>query len=592
MKKENGSIAIFALVALLFMTAFLIISYANITNKSKSLKEQFNIIQGIYYKSDDDSSYEDVYTDLRKKNRQTLTAYIENSNMLELEKTFTSKLSDYKIYGNTIQNGTPSIENPVELKSVGDKTKNLFDESLLLENSKISKTTEGYKVAGYPVVFYSTNNLVKKLKETLKPNTSYTLTRKVSNYIDNSSGMIQIRSTSSALVSVRYGDGIKSTTFTLTQEQIDSIDRIYIYGKVNPNETIFEYIQLEEGDTATSYEPYGYYKIPVEVNGKNILNIDTSDSFVGNLKVSHIEDGLHLTKSTSKESTSFLSFAFNCKPNTNYVVSGKVQIIKDTSTAGINNVMVRSGLTAGTIIKSQTYKKTDTSEQEIHIEFNSGEYTTLYLWLYLNSAKIDPTEEVENKYTNLMIEEGTTVTKYEQYKGVTLKNIYLDEPLRKVGNVSDYIDFKNKKVVRNVRYLSFAVADMNNIEDYPGWKNVPYISDEFPDLNTRLDSVTSVMDNITGLNNGAVGINTVRSKNNSLLFFNKSEIYNSLTQTQWKEQYPNLVFELIYVLPTAIEQSIELQELPSYEDYTKIQVLTEVSPSRIDVEYDGYTITE
>lgn len=34
---------------------------------------------------------------------------------------------DYKIYGNSVQDGTPSPENPIEVQSVGDKTKNLWN---------------------------------------------------------------------------------------------------------------------------------------------------------------------------------------------------------------------------------------------------------------------------------------------------------------------------------------------------------------------------------------------------------------------------------------------------------------------------------
>ena len=52
MRKEKGSIAVFALVALLFMSAFLIILYAGNVNKSKIVKEQFNIISEIYSKTD------------------------------------------------------------------------------------------------------------------------------------------------------------------------------------------------------------------------------------------------------------------------------------------------------------------------------------------------------------------------------------------------------------------------------------------------------------------------------------------------------------------------------------------------------------
>lgn len=124
LKSNKGSIAIFVLVGLLFMSAFLIIMYAANVNKSKTIQEQFNIISGIYSKGNDEESYTDAYTDaytaLRKKNRQTMTAYSENSATLELTKTFNENMSNYRIYGNSVQNGTPSPDSPVEIQSVGD----------------------------------------------------------------------------------------------------------------------------------------------------------------------------------------------------------------------------------------------------------------------------------------------------------------------------------------------------------------------------------------------------------------------------------------------------------------------------------------
>ena len=52
-------------------------------------------------------------------------------------------------------------------------------------------------------------------------------------------------------------------------------------------------------------------------------------------------------------------------------------------------------------------------------------------------------------FKEVQIERGKEATKYEPYTSTTT-NIYLNEPLRKVGDAVDYIDFKNKKVVRNV----------------------------------------------------------------------------------------------------------------------------------------------
>ena len=50
-------------------------------------------------------------------------------------------LKNYTIYGNTIQNGTPTPENPVEVQAVGDRTANLFDYSTITTGYRIVWTT-------------------------------------------------------------------------------------------------------------------------------------------------------------------------------------------------------------------------------------------------------------------------------------------------------------------------------------------------------------------------------------------------------------------------------------------------------------------
>ena len=100
-KSSKGSITVFVLVGLLFMTGFLIISFGSNVNKSKSAKEQFDILSSIYSHGDTDvKAYERAYTAIRKKKAQTLTASIENNSVLELRKTFSNKIGNIKIYGN------------------------------------------------------------------------------------------------------------------------------------------------------------------------------------------------------------------------------------------------------------------------------------------------------------------------------------------------------------------------------------------------------------------------------------------------------------------------------------------------------------
>lgn len=95
-------------------------------------------------------------------------------------------------------------------------------------------------------------------------------------------------------------------------------------------------------------------------------------------------------------------------------------------------------------------------------------------------------------------------------------------------------------------FLELAVADMDNDENYPGWRAVPNLSDV---VGVGYDSVITgkhfiasniAKSHLNSQNNGYFGANT--STTNNILFLYKSTF--GLTQTQWKEQYPDLVLQL------------------------------------------------
>ena len=111
LKSEKGSITIFVLVGLLFMTAFLIISYGSNVNNSKIVKEQYNIISDIYMPNDNIiESYTEAYTDLRTKKKSQLKKTVENSTQIEIEKCYADDVINYQIYGSEIGLGK-EIEN-------------------------------------------------------------------------------------------------------------------------------------------------------------------------------------------------------------------------------------------------------------------------------------------------------------------------------------------------------------------------------------------------------------------------------------------------------------------------------------------------
>lgn len=144
----------------------------------------------------------------------------------------------------TYQNKTRYLYFNVNYKGSGNY-ENIFNQESLLESTFVSKSDNGYSIIGYPVIYRTTNTLVQELKSKLKAGVTYELIRDYQGTSSNANGSIRIRDASTNLVNVSPGNGIKSAQFSLTQEQIDSIQYIYIYS-ANDGTGIFKYIIIRE----------------------------------------------------------------------------------------------------------------------------------------------------------------------------------------------------------------------------------------------------------------------------------------------------------------------------------------------------------
>lgn len=139
--------------------------------------------------------------------------------------------------------------------------------------------------------------------------------------------------------------------------------------------------------------------------------------------------------------------------------------------------------------------------------------------------------------------------------------------LCQVGEYQDKI-YKNNGdwyIRREVRHLSYTIADMNNSENFPGWKNVSILQEDFdPSLNGGLATVTSYYTNINGYvatnpseTNPDVSANVVSGH----LFLPRGYWGSSHNQTYWKTNFPDLTFELYYGINTPQDAQITDAEL-------------------------------
>lgn len=174
----------------------------------------------------------------------------------------------------------------------------------------------------------------------------------------------------------------------------------------------------------------------------------------------------------------------------------------------------------------------------------------------------------------------------------TTYNIYLDEPLRKVGDYADYIDFTNKKLVRKVAVGTITstsnLGKIDSVTDY----SVFYIQNnsllnyyEGMPINTSLMSPTFKYHaageaNTNGNWSNNYQISSVITSTDKRIVFT---LPNSITDVNSaKEWLQSNQVEYYYPVSNQTEQTIELPDMPSSSGETTYTIDTETKPSNVE----------
>ncbi len=161
-------------------------------------------------------------------------------------------------------------------------------------------------------------------------------------------------------------------------------------------------------------------------------------------------------------------------------------------------------------------------------------------------------------------------------------NIYLDEPLHKIGDYADYIDFENGKVLRYVKKKRLTKAGtLYTIGGLVGF----YTGFDFLDgnymrttgLSNREKTFTEVLKDSTtiwlGVNNSIVYWIGILSK----LGFTTLAQMNS-----WLSENETWIY---WVSKTPTETPITLPNLPTFKGTSIISIETTIQPSKAEIEY-------
>lgn len=472
---------------------------------------------------------------------------------LTLLKCFKGTAVNYKIEGNSVQDGTPTPDTPVEVESVGERTKNLL-------NPKATLTTLLNLYKGVDVMEYIAQNTILsiKLKEGKSaPSGVYF-------------GVVYKLSTSDTMGYWLIDNGVLKTTAFNLKQLGDTVTHmgIGVYPATQANwDKIFECfdVQLELGTTATPYEPFGKYKVPVVTQGKNLFDksIPYDDYLViigYRYLLIWVGKGNTVTVSLSQKHP--MGLGGYCYIRDNGTDSGGYQEQK----------WLYHNTNDGLCKKSQTFTSVDG-----------------YVSVYFNITAYN------NFKDELQVEYGTTATDFEPYQEPTITNIYLNEPLRKVGEYADYVDFANGKVVRNIK----EVATTSVYGIYGKLTDVIRFSAYLSTLNGRLGTYEMYSNYLKYVKESWYENNETIFKHNS----DKAHYYISLSRERLGITDEDTDTEMVnkanafiktlnnpkvyYATNTPTEELIDLPQLPTLEGTTIYSVDTTIQPSNMEVSYYG-----
>ena len=290
-------------------------------------------------------------------------------------------------------------------------------------------------------------------------------------------------------------------------------------------------------------EYYGKYDIPIVVRGKNLIKYPyvTASRTMNGVKYTVNKDGSVTVVGTATAASYFIL----------------------NSNVDFGNSSIPENSTNGVYATSEGVRY-NVSNHTVSINVASG--------------------ETVDKIVYPQIEYGTTATEYEPYQGSETIHIYLDEPLRKVGDYADYIDFKKGKVVRNVvelNLLSEHVADLYTYKDMVGIRTIPILKER---MNRRGGKCNRVESSNIGYffnkNSVWLGVNTLM-----IYWLGILDILGLSTINEFKEWLDNNPTYIYYGIDASVEEDISLPSLKTLQGTNIISVATEIEPSYIEVKY-------
>lgn len=304
-------------------------------------------------------------------------------------------------------------EYPQEIKSVGRKSRNLFDISKFpLEHDE-------------EAIIIKPTDVTAKLIDgnELEENTRYTV------WFESYENT-QTENTDAPLIEIVYTDGTKSEIYVHRNFYIktDASKNVsYIWFR-NPwkGGCKLSRLQIEKGNSITQYEPYGMYLLDVQVSGRNLVDIDALRNENGYVTSSY---------ETSRDINNF-----DIVQGKKYllITKGKPLVSGEYSSIYFGEDDLKYGANDKNCLATGTGYICFTSGKQIRTILTAKKTCTITKMILHGKNYIKDGYEVEQLGLFEILEDNTNID-YEPYKEPQTTQIALDEPLRGIGEYKDVV---------------------------------------------------------------------------------------------------------------------------------------------------------
>ena len=193
---------------------------------------------------------------------------------------------------------------------------------------------------------------------------------------------------------------------------------------------------------------------------------------------------------------------------------------------------------------------------------------------------------------NIQLEEGSVATNYEPYGyKVPIKinnivtNTYIKEPLRKIDDYADYIDYKNKKVVRNISKYVFQGNESGAISKTYNNNQSYYIAGpnlKLMNIKSGEKLLCNILPYVYSTQGNSEGFSIGYGGNTSLLYI-ALPLNNATT---FQEVINILKDNAVYgISVTPTEETIELPNIETSKGTNIFDIETSIKPSSLQIEY-------